>query len=74
MWILIAEGLVALILTIALTPKLPGTPPPPKGSVPDVADGKRIIRLYGTVWIDNPTQLAMLPGTPIPIRKSGGKK
>lgn len=32
---------------------------PDQPTVPDVEDGKKLVRFYGTVWNDNPTECAM---------------
>lgn len=70
MFVTIAIIVVAAILAVALSsihpPKSQG---PQKGTVPDVKDGKRVIRVYGTVWIDDPIQLAMKQTSTSPIRK-----
>ncbi len=70
MWVALAVVVVALILAVAMMPNVRNqNAGPTKGTVPDVKDGKRIIRIYGTVWIDDPMQLAMLNTGQTPIRK-----
>lgn len=70
MWVALAVVVVALILAVAMMPNVRNqNAGPTKGTVPDVKDGKRIIRIYGTVWIDDPMQLAMLNTGQSPIRK-----
>lgn len=70
MFAAIAVIVVALILAVALMPSARNqNAGPTKGTVPDVKDGKRIIRVYGTVWINDPIQLAMLNTGQVPIRK-----
>ncbi|MHB1057236.1 MAG: hypothetical protein ACYC0F_05070 [Rhodanobacter sp.] len=70
MFAAIAIIIVAVILAVALAPTTRAqNAGPTKGTVPDVKDGKRIIRIYGTVWIDDPIQLAMLNTSQTPIRK-----
>lgn len=72
MWIALAIVIVALIVAVAMMPSVTNqNARPAKGTVPDVKDGKRIIRVYGTVWIDDPIQLAMLNTDQSPIRTSG---
>lgn len=70
MWVALALVVVALILAVAMIPSVnTASAGPQKGTVPDVKDGKRIIRIYGTVWINDPIQLAMLNTDQTPIRK-----
>lgn len=44
------------------------TQQPQKGTIPSVKDGKKIVRVFGTVWIDDPMQLAMQQTGEDPIR------
>ncbi|CAM5384251.1 hypothetical protein [Rhodanobacter lindaniclasticus] len=70
MFAAIAVIVVALILAVAMMPTMrQQNAGPTKGTVPDVKDGKRVIRIYGTAWINDPIQLAMLNTDQIPIRK-----
>lgn len=70
MFVAIAIIVVAAILAVALSSiQQPKSQGPQKGTVPDVKDGKRVIRIYGTVWIDDPIQLAMKQTSTSPIRK-----
>jgi hypothetical protein len=70
MWVALAIIVVALILAVATMPGVRNqNTGPTKGTVPDVKDGKRVIRIYGTVWINDPIQLAMLNTDQTPIRK-----
>lgn len=72
MWIALAIVIVALIVAVAMMPSVTNqNARPAKGTVPDVKDGKRIIRVYGTGWIDDPIQLAMLNTDQSPIRTGG---
>lgn len=50
------------------------TPQPQRGTVPSIKDGKKVVRVFGTVWIDDPMQLAMQQMGEDPIRSKGGKK
>lgn len=70
MFAAIAIIIVAIVLAVALSAQQsPRSQGPQKGTVPDVKDGKRVIRVYGTVWIDDPIQLAMKQTDTTPIRK-----
>lgn len=63
---------VSYVIQAALAPK-PEVPKPEVAKVPRIEDGRRLVLISGTVWIDDPAQLAMLQiQPPIPI-KSGGK-
>ena len=67
-------SVVSYVLSLVLAPK-PKAPQPEIAEIPRVADGRRVVRIYGTVWIKDPTQLAMLQvDPPDPIKSSGGKK
>lgn len=65
--------IVAAILAVALAPK-PVQPEAQKGKVPDAEDGKSIIRVYGTVWVEDPITLGFKTMGEDPIKKKGGKK
>ncbi|MFK2904580.1 hypothetical protein ISP17_11440 [Dyella ginsengisoli] len=69
----IIVAIVSAYLALSSKPKVQ-TPQPEKGTVPSVKDGKKIIRVFGTVWIDDPMQLAMQQTGTDPIRTKGGKK
>jgi hypothetical protein len=43
----------------------------PKAEVPEVLDGRKIRRIYGTVWIDDPIVLAFKQVGTIPIKAKG---
>ena len=73
LWVQLALLVVSYALTVILAPR-PKPPPVQKATIPTVKDGKRIVRVYGTVWIDDPQQLAMKQTDPDPIKKKGGKK
>jgi hypothetical protein len=73
-WVQLVLMVVSYVLSAALAPK-PETPQPEIAKVPRVEDGKRVILISGTVWIDDPTQLAMQQiNPPDPIKTKGGKK
>lgn len=65
--------IVAAIIAYAMAPK-PPTPEAGKGVVPEAEDGKSIIRVYGTVWVDDPMVLGFKTMGEDPIKKKGGKK
>ena len=69
----IAIAIVAAVISAAMAPK-PKPPEPQKADVPEVKDGKRIVRLYGACWITEPAQLAMKQiDPPVPIKYKSGK-
>lgn len=69
----IAIAIVAAVISAAMAPK-PKPPEPQKADVPEVKDGKRIVRLYGACWIKEPAQLAMKQiDPPVPIKYKSGK-
>ncbi|MEI7036428.1 hypothetical protein [Fulvimonas yonginensis] len=72
-WAFVAVVIVSVFLAASASARVQ-TPQPERGDVPTVQDGKRIIRVYGTVWIDDPMQLAMQQVGTDAIRKKGGKK
>lgn len=65
--------IVAAIIAYAMAPK-PPAPEASKGKVPDAEDGKSIIRVYGTVWVEDPIVLGFKTMGEDPIKKKGGKK
>ena len=73
-WVQFVLMIVAYVLSAALAPK----PKPPEAEVaqiPRVEDGARVVRIFGTVWRDNPAQAAMQQvDPPDPIKSEGGKK
>lgn len=64
---------VAAIIAYATRPK-PETPKANTPSVPVAEDGKGIVEIFGTVWVDDANQLAWKAKEPIAIRRKGGKK
>lgn len=71
-WVNLGLLLVSYLLQAAFAPKQK-PPERQKGKLPDVKDGKRVRRAFGTIWMKDPTQLAMKQMGEDPIRK-GGKK
>lgn len=73
-WVQIALLVVSYVIAVATAPK-PKKPEPQKGEVPNTKDGKRVVRIFGTVWRTEPEILAMQQiDPPDPIRTKGGKK
>lgn len=72
-WQYLAVLVISFFISAALAPKTK-PPKPQKGTLPDVKDGKRAVRVFGTVWIEDPIQLAMKQTGEDAIRKKGGKK
>lgn len=74
-WIIqIGLIIISSLISRALAPK-PKPPEPQKADIPDVKDGKRVIRIYGANWITEPGQLAMKQiDPPDPIKAKQGKK
>jgi hypothetical protein len=75
-WIQFVVMLVASwLLSAAMGQKKPPPPTPEVAQVPRVEDGAVLPRVYGTVWIENPVQLAVRQMGPAdPIKSKGGKK
>ncbi len=65
--------IISLLVSYAMRPK-PQNQEAQKGNAPTVKDGKSIIRIYGTVWVDDSIVLGWKPAGTDPIRKKGGKK
>lgn len=65
--------IVSAIIMAALAPK-PEKPDAPTARAPEAEDGKSVIRLYGTNWIDDPMVLGFKSMGQDPIKKKAGKK
>ncbi len=73
-WIQIGLMILSSLISRALAPK-PKPPEPQRADVPEVKDGKRVVRIYGANWITEPGQLAMKQmDPPDPIKQKVGKK
>lgn len=72
-WVQLGIMLVAALVSYALTPK-PKAPEAIAAQAPVVEDGKGVVRIYGTVWIDDSIMLGWKQMGTEPIRKKGGKK
>jgi hypothetical protein len=64
---------IAALISYALRPK-PKDQEAIKASVPVVEDGKGIVEIFGTVWIEDPILLGFKQMGSIPIKAKGGKK
>jgi hypothetical protein len=65
--------IVCALISYAMRPK-PKVPEAQKSNVPVVDDGKGIIIVFGTVWIDDSIVLGWKDLDPEPIKSKGGKK
>ncbi len=70
---LVVSVVASVIIGYLNRPDIPNAKPG-SGRAPEAKDGTVIRKVYGTVWIDDSQVLAYKEGTPIPIRKKGGKK
>lgn len=72
-WVQIGIMVVAALVSYALRPRVQ-PPAPAERRAPEAVDGTSIREVFGTVWIDNPMELAWRALEPIEIRRKGGKK
>lgn len=73
MWNWVAALLISTAISLIFRPK-PPSPKPGQVQVPVAEEGRRVRRIYGTVWIEDPQQLGFKKIGTDRIRKSGGKK
>lgn len=73
MWVQLAILVISALISYATRPK-PTQPKPQGATAPVVEEGKRIRKIYGTVWIDDPIILGFKRIGTDPIRTKGGKK
>jgi len=73
MWLFLAVLVVASYVATAFTPKTPKQKPQ-EAERPDVEEGKPVVKVYGTVWIDDAQVLGFKRIRKDAIRESGGKK
>jgi hypothetical protein len=73
LWVQLAILIISALLAYAMRPKVEG-PKPQEGTIPSVEDGKSIIRIYGTVWIDDSIVLGWKQLGVEEIKSGGGKK
>jgi hypothetical protein len=71
MWAAIVLIIVAIIVAVWASKQGPPKTDTPKAEVPEVLDGRKIRRIYGTVWIDDPIVLAFKQVGTIPIKAKG---
>lgn len=73
-WIVqIVVMIAAALISYAMRPKQKD-PEIAKANVPVVEDGKGIVRIYGSVWIDDSIVLGFKQTGTTPIKAKGGKK
>jgi hypothetical protein len=74
-WIYIIELIVAIIAVVALTPKPQNAAPASLQDfdVPTAEDGREVIDICGTVWIDDPNVIWYGDLSTFPIRADSGK-
>lgn len=72
-WNWIAALVISAAVSLVFRPKTPSAKPG-EVQIPVAEEGRRARRVYGTVWIDDPQQLAFKRVGVDRIRKSGGKK
>jgi len=74
-WIYIIELIVAVIAVVALTPKPKNAQPSSLQDfdVPTAEDGREVIDICGTVWIDDPNVIWYGDLSTTPIRADSGK-
>lgn len=73
MWVQIAILVISSLINYATRPK-PQKPQPGKVETPVAEEGRRIPKIYGTVWIDDPQVLGFKQIGTDRIRSKGGKK
>jgi hypothetical protein len=71
-WLAIA--IVSAFVIAALMPKPPPADPQQEARAPETKDGKQLVRVYGTVWIDDAAVTGWVNNDPEPIRRRSGKK
>lgn len=74
MWGYIAVLVIAVVLVVTAPKGATTKPSPGEAKAPDVKEGKRIRKVYGTVWVDDSMVIGFKKISTTPIRKSGGKK
>lgn len=73
MWVAIVLIIVALIAAIYLSNISTPSQEAPQADVPEVLDGRKMRRIYGTVWIKDPIVLAFKQVGTERIKSKGGK-
>ncbi len=74
MWNWVAALIISTAISLIFRPRPPSAKPG-QVQVPVAEEGRKVRRIYGTVWIDDPQQLGFKKIDTDRIRKkSGGKK
>lgn len=74
-WVIVIELVIALIVALAFHPHASGPKPASLQdfNAPVAQDGREVIDVCGTVWIDDPNVIWYGDLTTVPIRADGGK-
>jgi len=72
-WQVVALFVVSALISFALRPKIEGAKPQ-ESKTPRVEEGKKIPKIYGTVWINDPMVLGFKRIGTDPIKSKSGKK
>ncbi len=73
MWVFLAVLVVSVALMAAIRPKQE-PPAVQEGNTPTTEEGVKLRKVYGTVWVSDPSLIAFKKMGTIPIRSKGGKK
>lgn len=73
MWVQIAILVVSMLISYATRPK-PTKAKPQEVSTPTSEEGKKMRKVYGTVWADDPQVLGFKKMGRDAIKSKGGKK
>ena len=73
MWVQIAILVVSALISYATRPK-PANPKPQEVTTPTAEEGRKLRKVYGTVWVDDAQMLGFKKIGTDPIKSKGGKK
>ncbi|CDF82155.1 hypothetical protein PKB_0787 [Pseudomonas knackmussii B13] len=73
MWVQIAILVVSALINYATRSK-PTKPEPQEVTTPTAEEGKKLRKVYGTVWVDDAQVLGFKKMGTDPIQTKGGKK
>lgn len=73
MWQMVAVFVVSALISFAFRPKPEGAKPQ-TARAPRVEEGKKIPKIYGTIWINDPMILGFKRIGTDPIKSKSGKK
>lgn len=73
MWVQIAILVVSALISYATRAK-PTKPEPQEVTTPTAEEGKKLRKVYGTIWVDDPQVLGFKKMGTDPIQTKGGKK